>query len=326
MNTSMLAMAALGAVAAGGVAYVFLYPILSGEKRVEKRHRAVAAPHAAKNARVERVTSAARREQVSQSLKDLDQREKARNEVTLEMRITQAGLDWSKRSFYLASAAGGALLALAFLVLAGSPLMAVAGLFIGGLGLPRWVLRFLKKRRTERYLNELPNAIDVIIRGLRSGLPLNDCLRIISRETAEPVRSEFRFLVEQQSLGIPIAEAVMKLYQRVPVPEANFLAIVIGIQSKAGGNLSEALGNLSRVLRERKKMKGKIQAMSMEAKASAGIIAALPFIVAILTYLSSPAYIELLFITLTGKVMLAISAVWMTVGCLVMKKMINFDF
>jgi tight adherence protein B len=148
---------------------------------------------------------------------------------------------------------------------------------------------------------------------------------MIASEAAEPVKSEFRAIIEQQALGISIAEAVGKLYERVPVAESNFFAIVIGIQAKAGGNLSETLGNLSRVLRERKKMKAKIQAMSQEAKASAGIIAALPFLVAFLTYLSSPHYIELLWTTQTGRICLVLSAAWMSVGIFIMRKMINFE-
>jgi tight adherence protein B len=126
------------------------------------------------------------------------------------------------------------------------------------------------------------------------------------------------------ALGVPLSESVFKLYERVPVTEANFFALVISIQQKAGGNLAEAIGNLSKVVRERKKMKGKVAAMSMEAKASAGIIGSLPIVVGLLTYLSSPRYIELLWTTLTGKTALAASAVWMMVGVLVMKKMISF--
>ena len=125
---------------------------------------------------------------------------------------------------------------------------------------------------------------------------------------------------------MPIGEACGKLYERIPVPEANFFGIVISIQQKAGGNLSEALGNLSKVLRERKKMKAKIQAMSMEAKASASIIACLPLAVMILVYLTSPQYIELLWTHPTGRIMLACCAIWMSIGVLVMRKMINFDF
>ena len=123
-----------------------------------------------------------------------------------------------------------------------------------------------------------------------------------------------------------LGEAVNKLPERVPVPEASFFAIVVGIQQRAGGNLSETLGNLSRVLRERRKMVGKITAMSMEAKASAAIIGALPIIVMGLVYLTSPKYISLLFTDPMGNLILGASAIWMMTGIFVMKRMINFDF
>lgn len=324
MTSTSLAAIVLSAFAAGGVAYVFLYPIVSGEARAEKRQQALVG--AKPERRVDRGHPASRRDQVAQSLKDIDAREKSRNKITLEARIAQAGLAWTKQRFWLVSLAAGAVLALLLFTISGTPIGAAAGFFVGGLGLPRWYLGVRKKRRINRYLEELPNAMDVIVRGLRSGLPLADCLRIIASEAQEPVKSEFRYLLEQQAVGISIADAVLKLHERVPVPESNFFAIVINIQAKAGGNLSETLGNLSRVLRDRKRMKGKVQAMSQEAKASAGIIAALPFAVAFLTYLSSPGYIELLWLTSVGKVALLISAAWMTIGILVMRKMINFDF
>jgi tight adherence protein B len=205
-----------------------------------------------------------------------------------------------------------------------NPLVALAGGFIGLLGAPRWLLSYLRKRRVKRFIDELPNALDVVVRGIRAGLPLADCIRMIANEAREPLRSEFKTLVEAQAVGLSIADACSKLYDRVPVAEANFFAIVIQIQSKSGGNLSEAIGNLSRVLRERKKMAGKIAAMSMEAKASAAIIACLPFVVAILTYISSPKYIELLWTTQTGKFVMVASGLWMLTGILVMKKMISF--
>jgi tight adherence protein B len=184
----------------------------------------------------------------------------------------------------------------------------------------------LKKRREARFLNVFPEAVDVIVRGIKAGLPLLECLKMIANEAPEPVRSEFRAIIETQTIGLPIGEACTKLYERVPLPEANFFGIVISIQQKAGGNLSEALGNLSRVLRDRKKMKAKIKAMSMEAKASAMIIAALPVTVMLLVYLTSPTYIELLWTEPMGRMMLASCVVWMSMGVFVMKKMINFDF
>ena len=184
----------------------------------------------------------------------------------------------------------------------------------------------LKKRRENKFLNGFPDAVDVIVRGVKAGLPLLDCIKMIALEAPEPLKSEFRAILETQAIGMPLGEACGKLYERTPLPEANFFGIVVAIQQKAGGNLSEALGNLSRVLRDRKKMKAKIQAMSQEAKASAGIIGALPIAVMTLVYLTSPQYISLLFTTSIGNMMLAASAVWMATGVMVMKKMINFDF
>ena len=166
----------------------------------------------------------------------------------------------------------------------------------------------------------------MIVRGIKAGLPLLDCLKMIATEAPEPMRSEFRGIIETQTVGIPLGEACLKLYERIPVAETNFFGIVIAIQQRAGGNLSEALGNLSTVLRERKKMKSKIKAMSMEAKASAAIIGALPIIVMTLVWLTSPEYIELLWTEALGRVMLACCAIWMFIGVMVMRKMINFDF
>ena len=189
-----------------------------------------------------------------------------------------------------------------------------------------WLLSFLKTRRENKFLNTFPDSVDVIVRGIKAGLPLLDSLKIIANEAPEPAKTEFRAIVETQTIGIPLGEACGKLYERMPLPEANFFGIVISIQQKAGGNLSEALGNLSRVLRERKKMKAKIQAMSMEAKASAMIIGSLPVCVGLLVYLTSPDYIELLWTTELGRMMIACCVVWMSMGVFVMKKMINFDF
>jgi tight adherence protein B len=325
MLTSNLAAVILAAIAAGGLAYVFIYPLLSGEARADKRQQALVTG-GGRERRAERAAAANRRDQVAQSLKELESKQKAGPKLTLDSMISQAGLDWSKQKFFVVSAITGVLTAIAVLFFSGSFLPAGGALFVGTFGLPRWFLGRMRKRRIARFIEELPNAMDVIVRGIRSGLPLNDCLRIVANEAQEPVKTEFRQVVEAQTLGMTVPEAVGKLYERVPIPEANFFAIVIAIQSKAGGNLSEALANLSRVLRERKKMKGKIQAMSTEAKSSAGIIAALPFAVALLVYLSSPGYIQLLWTTQAGMMTLFGCGLWMSIGIFVMKQMINFDF
>ena len=198
--------------------------------------------------------------------------------------------------------------------------------FASAFGLPFWMLGFLKKRREAKFLHNFPDAVDVITRGIKAGLPLLDSLKMIASEGQEPLKSEFRAILDTQTVGIPLGDACAKLYERMPVPEANFFGIVIAIQQKAGGNLSEALGNLSKVLRDRKKMKAKIQAMSMEAKASAMIIGALPPAVMALVFITSPDYISLLWTHPMGQMMMVASGMWMSMGCLVMKKMINFDF
>ena len=210
-------------------------------------------------------------------------------------------------------------------VVDGSAMVAAGAAVCGGLGLPSWILKFLKNRRLAKFTAGFPNAVDVVIRGVKAGLPLGDCLRVIASESREPLKSEFRRVVEAQTMGLSVSEALERMAERVPVTEASFFSIVIGIQQKAGGNLTEALGNLARVLRERKKMKGKVKAMSSEAKASAGIIGALPFIVGTLVYLVAPDYISLLWGTSTGRMVMGGCACWMGMGIMIMKKMINFD-
>ena len=246
--------------------------------------------------------------------------------MPLNVQITQAGLSWSKNRFMITAGVLGLLLFTIVLLGQFGILPALGMAFAGAFGLPLWMLKFLKKRRENKFLAAFPDAVDIIVRGIKAGLPLLDCLKMITIEAGEPVKSQFRTIVETQAIGIPLGEACAKLYEHMPVPEANFFGIVISIQQKAGGNLSEALGNLSRVLRDRKKMKAKIQAMSMEAKASAGIIGALPIAVMTLVWITSPQYISLLWTEPFGRLMLAASACWMSLGVLVMKKMINFDF
>jgi tight adherence protein B len=317
-------MAILASIAVGGLAWVFVYPMLTGERNVERRFASAAQTQVVQ--RKVRSSQKSRREQVEESLKDLELRQRKNARPTLSQRIGRAGLNWSTRQYILISAAMGIV---AFGVVFGSGLGLMSALgfgFAAGFGLPFWLLSYLKKRREAKFLSVFPDAVDVIVRGIKSGLPLLDSLKVIAVESQEPVKSEFKAILETQAIGIPIGEACGKLYERMPLPESNFFAIVISIQQKAGGNLSEALGNLSKVLRERKKMKAKIQAMSMEAKASAAIIGSLPPMVMGLVWITSPTYIELLWTHPTGQLMLLCCATWMSIGVFVMKKMINFDF
>ena len=325
MNTQTLSLAFLATAAVGGVAWVFIYPLLSGERKAENRRASVAKPEPAAKRQNEK-TQRSRREQVENTLKDLEARHQKQSKVSLSMRISRAGLDWSIQKFMVMSAVLAAVF-FAGAMVAGGGLLGAAGLaFAAGLGLPRWLLGFLKKRREKAFLKALPDAVDVIVRGIKAGLPLFESLKVVVADSPEPLRSEFNAIIETQAIGIPLGDACTRLYERMPVPEANFFGIVIAIQQKSGGNLSEALGNLSKVLRDRKKMSEKIQAMSMEAKASAGIIGALPPIVMLLVYLTTPDYISLLWTHPTGQLMLVGCVIWMSIGVFVMKKMINFDF
>src|SRR6202140_3275801 len=287
MKMQALALAFLAAAAIGGIAWVFIYPLLSGEKKAESRRASVAKPEPATKRQTEK-SQRSRRDQVESSLKDLEARRLKESKVSLSVRLTQAGLDWSTQKFMVISG----VLAAAFFGLAmfaGGGLLGASGLaFAAGFGLPRWALSFLKKRREKAFLRALPDAVDVIVRGIKAGLPLFESLKVVAADSPEPLRSEFAAIIETQAIGMPLGEACGRLFERMPVPEANFFGIVIAIQQKSGGNLSEALGNLSKVLRDRKKMAEKIQAMSMEAKASAGIIGALPPIVMILVYITTP--------------------------------------
>jgi tight adherence protein B len=326
MNTQVLALSFLAATAIGGVAWVFVYPSLSGQNKAESRRASVAKPEPVAKRQNDR-NQRTRREQVEGSLKDLEARRQKQSKVPLGVRLTQAGLtDWTEQRFYIVSA----VLALVFFGGAwfvGGGLLGAAGLaFAAGFGLPRWGLSFLKKRREKKFLAQLPDAVDVIVRGIKAGLPLFESIKVVAADTQEPLRGEFMAIIETQAIGIPLGEACTRMYERMPVPEANFFGIVVAIQQKSGGNLSEALGNLSKVLRDRKKMAEKIQAMSMEAKASAGIIGSLPPIVMIMVYMTTPGYISLLWTDPKGQVMLVACVIWMSIGIMVMKKMINFDF
>ena len=323
-NLQGVAIGFLCFVAVLGVLIVFVYPYLSGDARVEKRQRAVVGPEIGK-AKTARNNEVSKRDQVLQSLKEMEEKQKRAKTPPLSVQLLQAGLPWTKNFFYIFSVICGVVVAAVVFYFSGNPYVTAGGFFVGALGFPRFYLGRKRKKRLGRFAEEFPNALDVIVRGVKAGLPLGDCVRIIAQEAAEPVKGEFRQVVETQTMGVSLPDAIMRIYERMPCAEANFFGIVIAIQQKAGGNLSEALGNLSKVLRERKKMRAKIKAVSTEAKASAIIIGSLPLIVMTLVYLTTPKYIALLWQTHSGNIMLVCSAFWMLCGVLVMRKMINFD-
>ena len=318
-----------GVIAAAIALFVFVSPYLSGEAGAEKRMTAVAAskPRASKARTAVDVTQN-RKNKVAETLQAIEDQQKARDRPTLRTRLLRAGLDVSPNAFWVASVICGVVVGV--VTYFGAPNMPIAlpiaAGFIGVLGLPRWILNKMISRRQNKFLAEFANAIDVIVRGVKSGLPLSECLNIIARESPDPVGPEFKTVVEESRLGVPLGEAFERLMARVPLAETRFFAIVIGIQQSAGGNLSEALGNLSGVLRDRRTMQMKVKALSAEARASAMVLGSLPFIVMTLIYVTTPAYIMFLFTRTFGHFLLAGAAFWMTCGLLIMRKMINFKF
>jgi len=299
--------------------------LASSSGKAQKRLAAVGASRDRGGVVGKSADPAKRRKAIAESLKEFEN-EKKKKKLTIEQRIAQAGLKFDRNTFFIFSGAAGAAIAIALFVVNGDPLVSLGGAVVGVFGLPLWVLSFLRNQRIDKFVEEFPGAIDVIIRGVRAGLPVADCFRIIANEAPEPVRSEFRQIVEAQSVGLTVGEAADRLVERLPIPEAAFFSIVVNITQKTGGNLSEALSNLSTVLRDRKKMRAKIQAMSMEAKVSAGIIGSLPFVVCLALYFLQPGYIMMLFTTNSGKIVVGGGLTWMMIGVMIMRKMIDFDF
>jgi tight adherence protein B len=323
---SPLIYALLAAVAIGAAAFAFV-PSLMGSSRADKRIKAMQG-----DLRVNRLeTSAARdretrRRNVQAALKSQTDAIEQKKRVPLQSLIFQAGMKMRASSFIRNQVIIGiAIAVVVFLLQVPFYYAIIFGIAVGYVG-PRWYLARRRKQYQNKFLDELPNAVEAIVRGVKSGLPLNDSIRLVSKEAKEPLKSEFTRVLDQQSVGKSMAEAVVILFERVPVPEVNFFIVVITVQQQAGGNLSEALGNLARVLRNRKAMKLKIKAMSSEAKASAGIIGSLPFIVAILVSLTSPAYLLPLVMTTTGQMWLGIAAIMLSMGIFVMRRMVSFDF
>lgn len=318
----------LGALAFAAIVFVLMWPYLSGDKQRSKRIGSVTENRSKKReVRSAAETAANRKKAVAETLKDIEKRQKAKEKVTLRMRLIRAGIDATPQAFWVGSAISGVVFALICLVsFPTAPIAAPVAGFVGAIGAPRWFLSMKTKRRQNKFLADFANSIDVIVRGVKSGLPVNECLGIIARESPEPISGEFREVVEQQRVGVPLLDALERMMERMPLPEVKFFAIVLGIQQQAGGNLSEALGNLSGVLRDRIRLQMKVKALSAEAKASAGVLASLPPIVAILVYLSSPKYISLLWQTKSGNFFLLCGAIWMAMGVLVMRKMINFKY
>jgi tight adherence protein B len=316
----------LAFITIGGVGWV----LVSGDdasdqavKRAKSIGAARAEPAGKRAAAVN--TPEARRKQIMQQLQEVDRRDrKAR--MTMSAKLKQADLSISLRTFIIISVVLGVIGAAVAFVLGLNPLLALGVGVAMGLGMPRWVVSMKGKKRMKQFSLAFADAVDILVRGIKTGLPVHDCFKIIARESPQPLAGEFQLLVEGLGVGMTLSEALDKMFERMPVPELKFFSIVIAIQQKSGGNLAEALGNLTSVLRARRMMGEKIKAMSSEAIASAGIIGSLPPVVMTLVMISSPAYMMLLFTDMRGQAMLMGAGLWMGCGIFMMKRMISFKF
>lgn len=327
MEQQTLILIVLGVVCVAAVGFVVFAPTerdkqnkrLAGLEVKKNAHRAGAVANDAAQQKD-------RRRRVNEALlkvEDQTKKSKKKRKLSLEQRLEQAGLVITPTQFYIGSLVCGVICGFIGLISGQSPYVMVGLVIVGGLGVPRWFIGFATKRRQKKFESEFSNAIDVIVRGVKSGLPVNECLKIIAAESPQPVCDEFHQLTEGLKIGMSLDQGLERMLQRMPLQEVNFFAIVLMIQQKTGGNLAEALGNLSNVLRQRKLMTGKIKAYSAEAKASAMIIGSLPFLVMGAVKVSTPDYLDPLFYTQTGNFILLGAGVWMCTGIFVMSKMIQ---
>ncbi|HEX8622824.1 MAG TPA: type II secretion system F family protein [Allosphingosinicella sp.] len=247
------------------------------------------------------------------------------NPALLRQRLQQTGRTWSLAQYGLATL-GLVVVVSTILIVKGLPLLlaVLIGLFIG-VGLPHFVVGKLIKRRVAKFTARFPDAIDLMVRGLRSGLPISETLGVVADEIPGPIGDEFRTVSDKMKIGRSMEAALQETADRLGTPEFQFFVITLAIQRETGGNLAETLANLSDVLRKRAQMKLKIKAMSSESKASAWIVGSLPFIVFILIWFINGKYMQTFFVDERLMIAGGGGLVWMGIGVFIMAKMVDFE-
>ncbi len=329
MNLGILLFLVAGAVFISMVAVTFSLILPQIKARANLRQRISVASGNVSAAEVTRGIGgdSSRRRDIQSRLRQLeDAKTKKSFAVKLRETLRQAGLRLTLRNYFLLCTAFSVVAAILY-KMTGYHLVGIAPISITvGFGLPRYVLFYLTKRRVNKFTKEFANAVDIIVRGIKSGLPVSECLKIIATESPEPVAGVFLEIVESQNLGLTLEVSLERAQEQIKTPELQFFAMVLAIQGQTGGNLADTLANLSGILRDRKKMADKVKSLSSEAKSSAGIIGSLPFLMTGLLYLVNPEYLTPLFTADLGKIMIAGGLVWMSAGIFIMKQMINFEF
>jgi len=322
MPWQIAAMLAVMMVALAALGFVMRQMLNGRQARAKRRLAAVVGRGSGEEARAERSD---KKRSVQDRLKQLEKARQQTRGYKLREQLRLAGLSFDV-SRYLAGCA--VLFALTMIGVKLTGLSWMAALLIAttvGIGLPKVIVGRLAKRRVKRFSSQFADAIDIIVRGIRTGLPLGECLSIIAREMAYPLGGEFRQIVEETKFGMPLSEALDRAVTRMPIAEFRYFGIVIAIQQQTGGNLAETLAKLSETLRARKRMRDKVQAYAAEARTTAYIIGSLPLLVILVLSAMSPQYISILFTNDTGNFILLVGAVTQASGLWVMNRMINFD-
>lgn len=270
--------------------------------------------------------SAKQRADIAKKLKaaSSEQQEKKKDKTSLRQLMQMAGIESPVSRYWIYSAVFAVVVAL-LTFLTSWPLIAKGFIvFTAFLGMPKLYLKMKAKRRQKKFLTEFPDALDAMGRLLQSGMPMSEAIAMVGREYTGPLKEEMVRIYENQKVGVPLGEAALMTARRVPLTEVHMFATALQIQSETGSSLSEVLFNLSVVIRARFRLKRKVQALSSEAKSSAAIIGALPVLVTLGLYAARPEYIGILFILPKGKIFLGGCVFWMSLGCLMMRQMINF--
>jgi tight adherence protein B len=309
------------------VSVALLNSLYGPRARLERRLNTVVGPGGGrdKGGASAKTQTGMRRKDIEAKLKAAEQLKNQQRGYQLREKLIQAGLKTTPKQFWIYSLICGGVFTVIVFAATGIVYTIPAGILVGGFGIPRFVLRHLVNKRFKNFTALFANAIDLIVRGVKTGMTVAECLSIVGKEMPEPVGAEFRAVTEGIQMGLTLEDCLNRLVQRVPTTEVRFFAIVLVTQQTTGGNLAETLAKLSAILRDRKKMRDKIKALSSEAKASASIIGSLPFAVAGILSFIAPDYVSLLITTNAGNWCLVFGACSFGTGIMIMRKMINFD-
>lgn len=321
-NTIQLLLMAAGMM----VAMVLGYAALSGpsaSKEVGRRLQSVRFRHS--DSAMDKVEAQYRKSVASRKPRAMKVAGSGSRVEALELRLHRTGKGWTLSQYmYVSGGLALAVLLIVYLKTGAALLALVAGLFVGA-GLPHMMVSRAINKRVDNFTNRLPDALDLLVRGLRSGLPVTETLGVVATELPGPVGEEFKLVTDRIKVGRSMEEALQDTADRLNMPEFNFFCITLAIQRETGGNLAETLSNLSDVLRKRAQMKLKIKAMSSESKASAYIVGSLPFIVFALIYWINPSYLKQFFVDERLIIAGLGGLTWLGIGSFIMAKMVNFE-